>query len=266
LNGDALIRRFHAEPMSKTAELLLYERLPRRAPVEQPQLERSRTTRPVRRISITPWSPPLDAPFPQAHVLSNGRLTVVTTDAGGGGSRWCGLALTRWSADTTLDDDGFRIYLQDQADGRVWTAFRDAAAAEPGSRRVLFAPHAVEYHARYGGLTARQRVFVAPDADVEIRHLTLSGEGRRRSITVVGFGEVVLGDGAADQRHPAFSKLFVESEYLEEDRALVYHRRPRAPDERPQYLVHMLALPRAGARLLGYDSARAAFIGRGGTN
>ena len=260
LNGDALIRRFHAEPMSKTAELLLYERLPRRAPVEQPQLERSRTTRPVRRISITPWSPPLDAPFPQAHVLSNGRLSVVTTDAGGGGSRWCGLALTRWSADTTLDDDGFRIYLQDQADGRVWMAFRDAAAAEPGSRRVLFAPHAVEYHARYGGLTARQRVFVAPDADVEIRHLTLSGEGRRRSITVVGFGEVVLGDGAADQRHPAFSKLFVESEYLEEDRALVYHRRPRAPDERPQYLVHMLALPRAGARLLGYDSARAAFM------
>ena len=31
---------------------------------------------------------------------------------------------------------------------------------------------------------------------------------------------------AEDRRHPAFSKLFVESEYLPELHALLFHRRP----------------------------------------
>ena len=67
-----------------------------------------------------------------------------STEVGGGGSRWGDLALTRWTPDPTLDEDGFRIYVQDADDGRTWTAFRDAGA-EPGSQRALFHPHQVEY-------------------------------------------------------------------------------------------------------------------------
>ena len=33
---------------------------------------------------------------------------------------------------------------------------------------------------------------------------------------------------SADQRHPAFNKLFIESEYLPELGALLFRRRPRA--------------------------------------
>ena len=132
---------------------------------------------------------------------------------------------------------------------------------------MLFAPHAVEYHARYGGLTARQRVFVAPDADVEIRHLTLSSEGRRRRVTVVGYGEVVLGD--ARRRSPP-SRL---------QQAV---RRERVPRRGPTPWSSTAGRARPtsaratssicwrcrapGRGLLGYDSARAAFIGRGGTD
>jgi cyclic beta-1,2-glucan synthetase len=264
LHDDGLVRRFNSEPVSKTAQLLVYERPPRRAPVEQPQLERARPSRQTRRPTTAPWMPPLDAPFPQAHLLSNGRYHLVITEAGGGGSRWRDVTLTRWTPDTTLDEDGFRIYLQDQVDGRFWTPFREPGA-EPGSRRALFAPHMVEQHGRYGALTARERVLVATDADVEIRHLTLSGEGRRRRIAVIGYGEVVLGDAAGDRRHPAFSKLFVESEYVSELHALVFRRRPRSPTDRSLYLVHTMVLPRGGARPLGYDTSRLAFIGRGGT-
>ena len=260
-HGGVLARRFQAEPMSKTAELLLYERPPRQAPVEQAQLERARTPR-RKRLTGATWAPPLDAPFPQAHVLSNGRYSVLCTEVGGGLSRWRDLALTRWSPDPTLDADGFRIYLHDQADGRTWTAFRDAGT-EPASRRVLFAPHFVEQHARYGGITARQRITVVPDADVEIRQLTLTGGSRHSRCTVMGYGEVVLGDAAADRRHPAFSKFFVESEYVAEDHALLFHRRPRRPGEPTPYLVHTLVLPRSGARPLGYDTARDTVLGRG---
>jgi cyclic beta-1,2-glucan synthetase len=264
LNGDPLVGRFRAEPLSQTAELLLFERPPRHAPLEQPQLASTRVAQPVHRAAPAPWSPPLDAPFPQAHVLSNGRYSVLSTEVGGGGSRWRDLAVTRWTPDTTLDDDGFRIYVQDHADGRFRSLFREPGA-DPGSQRVLYAAHCIEHHERHGGITARQRIAVVPDADVEIRLLTLSSEGRRRRVGVVGYAEVVLGDAMADRRHPAFSKLFVESEYVADEHALLFRRRARTPGDRSLYLVHTLALPRAGARPLGYDASRDAFIGRGGT-
>ncbi|MGE0521231.1 MAG: hypothetical protein AB7P78_19795, partial [Candidatus Binatia bacterium] len=81
---------------------------------------------------------------------------------------------------------------------------------------------------------------------------------------VAGYAEVVLGDAAADRRHPAFSKLFVESEYLPDEHALVFRRRRRTTQDTPLYLVHAMALPR-GARPYGFDSARESFIGRGGS-
>ncbi len=264
LNGNALIERLHREPLIKTAELLLYERPAQAAPIDQARHDPARAPRaPARRRAIDAWEVPVDAPFPQAHVLSNGHYSVVVTAAGGGGSRCGPAALTRWSADTTLDRPGFQIYLQDQLDQRFWPVFREPGG-DAALRRVVFDAHLVERSGRFDGLTVRERLTVAPDADVEIRHLTISSE-RRRRFSVTSFAEVVLGDAASDRRHPAFSKLFVESEYDAEAHALIFHRRPRTPGEAPLFLVHTLALPRQGARPGGFDCGRESFIGRGGS-
>ena len=116
--------------------------------------------------------------FPQVHVLSNGRYSVLVTEGGGGGSRWQDLALTRWAPIPTLDDDGFRLYLRDLGRGGVLVAVRDADA-EP-HRQVLFQPHMVGApRAGDDDLACAQRVCVAPDADVEIRQLTAQQRERR---------------------------------------------------------------------------------------
>ena len=92
---------------------------------------------------------------------------------------------------------------------------------------MLFHAHMAEIRHRVGTISLTQRLCVAPDDDVEIRQVTLANEsGRRRRLEITSYAEVVLGDEAADRRHPAFSKLFVESEYLPELHALLFHRRP----------------------------------------
>ncbi len=68
-----------------------------------------------------------------------------------------------------------------------------------------------------------------------------------------------------DQRHPAFNKLFIESEYDPELNALVFHRRPRSANEAPVFLVHMLVTNSAVSSAIRYASDRALFLGRGGT-
>ena len=266
LNDGVLVRRFHTEPIVRTAELLLCERPARRPPLEQTRPPvRVHLTAAPRRPSLDPWAVVRDAPFPQAHVLSNGTYSLLVTDAGGVASRWRQLALTRWAADTTLDEGGFRIYLRNARTAALWTAFQGPASAD-AKPNVWFHPHMVELQAHDGDIVARESITVAPNADVEIRIVTLSNEGRRRErFLVTSYGEVVLDDAATDRSHPALSKLFVESEYLADRHALLFHRRPRSPRDEPAYLLHMMVLPSAGATLFGYECSREGFLGRDGT-
>jgi cyclic beta-1,2-glucan glucanotransferase len=260
LNGDPMVRRFHSEPVAKTAEALLFERPVTRAPIEQTRPEPARPRVPVRlHPAMQPWPVALDGEFPQVHVLSNGRYRVVVTEGGGGGSQWNGLALTRWHADTSRDSIGFRVYLRDIENGDFWSPISTPAA----DRQVLFHPHVVEYRSRAHEITVRERVWVAPGDDVEIRHLTLSNEGHaRRRVEVTSYAEVVLGDATEDRRHPAFSKLFVESEPLDDLHALAFHRRSRGERESTCCLVHMMVPHDGHMRPAGYETARDRFLGR----
>jgi cyclic beta-1,2-glucan synthetase len=261
LSASAMVRRFHAEPVVQTAEPLLFERPAEAAPVERPRFALERPATSVRRRArIEAWPAPRSAAFPQAHALSNGRYHVVVTETGSA-SRWGNLSLTRWRADPTLDDQGFRLYVRDLGSRDVWSS--TSGGTEVGGADVRFHAHMVEIHHRVGPIALTHRVCVAPDDDVEIRHVTLTNEsGARRDLEVTSYAEVVLGDAAEDHRHPAFSKLFVETEYLPDLHALLFHRRPRAGRE-SGWLLHMMVLGNRRAEPTGYESSRERFLGRG---
>jgi cyclic beta-1,2-glucan synthetase len=260
LNDDLMVRRFHAEPVAQTAEMLLFERPVTRAPIEQTRPEPVRRAVPVPpHPAMQPWPVPLDADFPQVHILSNGRYHVAVTEGGGGGSQWNTLELTRWRADTTLDSPGFRVYLRDVESRHAWSPLPMPSA----DSQVLFHPHMAEYRSHAHDLIVRQRVWVAPGDDVEIRHLTLTNEGHtRRQVEFTSYAEVVLGDATEDRRHPVFSKMFVESEYLDDLHALAFHRRSRGEDESAGWLLHMMVPSNSRARPAGYETARDRFVGR----
>ena len=60
-------------------------------------------------------------------------------------------------------------------------------------------------------------IVVPPEDDLEIRRVRLINHSDRpRRLLVVSYAEVVLASQDSDRRHPAFSKLFVESELLRE--------------------------------------------------
>jgi cyclic beta-1,2-glucan synthetase len=76
---------------------------------------------------------------------------------------------------------------------------------------------------------------------------------------------VALNGRRADQAHPAFAKLFLETEYLAVPPMLLCRRRPRARDQKPIWALHFLAGPE-GAETIGgieYETDRARFLGRG---
>jgi cyclic beta-1,2-glucan synthetase len=199
---------------------------------------------------------------PHARLLSNRRYSVLVTGAGTGYSSCDGYALTSWSADRTEDGDGFFIYLRDLDRGRFWSAGHQPVRQPAEVYDARYEPGRVRIERLDDGIEASLEVCVAPGDDVEIRRLCLCNRSDQvRRIELTSYAEVVLNHAAAHAAHPAFSKLFVQTEYAPGQGALLARRRPRSRDEQTPWMMHALA----GDGALQYETDRARFIGRGRT-
>ncbi len=67
-----------------------------------------------------------------------------------------------------------------------------------------------------------------------------------RPAALTSYAEIILSQQSTDIRHPAFNKMFIESEYLPNEKCLLFHRRPRSEEEKPVYLVHFFTRTRKG--------------------
>ncbi|HZY40444.1 MAG TPA: hypothetical protein VFF59_00430, partial [Anaerolineae bacterium] len=198
--------------------------------------------------------------------MSNGRYGVLITSAGAGFSSWQDLDLTRWRADTTREDCGVWVYLQDIENGDVWSAADQPTAAPPESQAVQFYPHMAEFRRSDHGIGLTMEITVAPEDDVEIRRISLTNHTDRvRRIALTSYGEIILAPQAADARHPAFNNLFIESDYVPDTNALLFRRRPRSASEELIYLAHAATVSLGHPITGAYETDRARFLGRGQT-
>ncbi|MEI2742915.1 MAG: glycosyl transferase [Candidatus Competibacter sp.] len=196
--------------------------------------------------------------------LGNGRYATFLTAAGTGYSAWSDLALTRWNADPTEDGDGFFLYVRDLDSGEFWSLGQPTSKT-PDASSHRFGVGLVELSRQDLGIETQLEVCVPRGRDLELRRATLRNlSDRPRRLELTSYAEVVLNAPSADAAHPAFSKIFIQTEWAAETRALLARRRPRAPGERPCWLVHALAGASPDA-LLQYETDRVRFIGRSHT-
>ncbi len=264
LLGDPMVRRFHADPRVQATELLLQERLPRQAPIAQPRpVEETRTAGPLPTVAYRRFRTP-HTRFAHAQFLSNGNYTAVLTNAGGGASFCRGRAVTRHREDPTLDAGSQFLYLRDVRSGSVWSATFQPTRVEPDDYVVTFLPEKATFRRRDHELATQLDVAVSTEDDVEVRRLAVTNHSDRpREIEITSYAEIVLAPPADDLAHPAFGKLFVETEYLPESAALLCHRRSRAADEPGTWAVHVLSLEGRTQGPVEWETDRARFLGRG---
>ncbi len=263
LVGDRMVDRFHAEPRVQATELLLQERVPREvAPIEPRPLDEMRIAVSVPSVPVRQYRSP-HTMFPHTQFLSNGHYVTSITNAGGGASTWRGLPVTRWRRDATGDGDGQFIYLRDVRTEAVWSATYQPSRAEPDEYAVAFSADRATFRRRDGDIATQLDVGVSTEDDVEVRRITVRNHGKRiRELDVTSYAEIVLTTPANDLAHPAFGKLFVETEYLPESAALVCHRRPRDPGD-VAWAFHALSLDGRPQGPVEWETDRARFLGRG---
>jgi cellobiose phosphorylase len=204
----------------------------------------------------------LNDPAPHGWLLSNGSYTVLLTEAGSGYSAYDGYALTNWAGDRTRDADGVFVYLRDRDRDHVWSVGHQPVRASGDRYALRYGAGRVSFERADGGIEARLDICVAPRDPMEIRRLNLhnAGAGERR-LEITSYLEVALNHAAAHAAHPAFSKLFVQTDWAAEAQALLARRRPRSHAESHPWMVHALV---AGGDVQ-YETDRARFVGRGHT-
>jgi cyclic beta-1,2-glucan synthetase len=265
---DGIVRtRFHAEPLVQANELLLQERAPREVMRAQERPEDLPAADPASAVSSAPACRRIHSPHdaaPATHILSNGRYSVMLTASGSGYSRWQGLAVTRWREDPTLDDWGSYIFIRDVGSDRIWSAGYLPTGMEADSYTVTFHEERAEILRRDGSIMSHLEIVVSAEDDAEVRRLTLTNTGAEPlELEVTSFAELVLASPADDDSHPAFSKMFVQTEFLPELGTLLATRRRRAPAEPEIWAAHLLVLEGKAIGDLHMETDRAAFIGRG---
>ncbi|HET8748478.1 MAG TPA: glucoamylase family protein [Ramlibacter sp.] len=258
-------RRFASEPRLRATLLLLQERIPRGVALhrETPEAAENRTDVPEAAPPLRIVTAP-DTPLPEVQLLSNGRYHVMLTHAGGGYSRWKDLALTRWQEDGTADACGSFCYLRDLDTGTFWSATHQPTRAGPGEVEAILTEGRAEFRRRDDSIEAYTEVVVSPEDDIELRRLRLINLGRApRTIEVTSYTEPVLATAAADAQHPAFSKLFLQTEIVADPPALLCTRRPRSAEEASPSMFHLVAVHGTPSAPASHESDRARFIGRG---
>ncbi len=268
LQDSPMPRRFMECPLLKAADLLLQERVPKAAAnvfTEDLELESARTVssggESVMRVFTSPTPP-----APEIHLLSNGRYHIGITSAGGGYSRWRDLAVTRWREDATRDCWGTFVYLRDVATGEFWSTSYQPTLTVVKGYEAIFSQARAEFRHRKAGLQVHTEISVSPEDDVELRRITITNHSYSvRTIELTTYAEVVLAAAAADQSHPAFSNLFVQTEFLRESSAVLCTRRARSEEENPPWLLHLMVGQGGEQGAISCETDRSRFVGRGGT-
>ncbi len=249
--GPQMRRRFLGNPDLRAASLLLQERIPKAIVLIHPyaraaQVSRrpdGKATEPTMRVFTNP-----NTPVPEVHLLSNGRYHVMVSAAGGGYSRWNHLSLTRWREDPTSESFGVCCYIHDRQTGQYWSNAFQPTLHAGGRYQAIFTQGRAEFRRQDDNVETHTEIAVSAEDDLEIRRIKMTNRAATaRSLVVTGYAEVVLAPSVTDELHRVFSNLFVQTEILPDQSAILATRlRSLAAGRAPVDVLHVAGAGRGG--------------------
>ena len=265
LLNNAMQRRFHADLRIRAVEPLLYEGVPPSRDVSYLSPTEERPPARLITASVESISGRLSTektPIPRTQLFSNGSYSCMVTNSGGGYSRWRDYDLTRWRADPTRDHWGSYCYIRDLDTGEFWSTSYHPTDRVALSYSVASRADRIEFRRVDNGIETTTEIAVSPEEDVEVRRITLTNRSaRKRRLDLTTYAELAMAVHASDRAHPAFNKLFIQTEALLDKAALLAFRRSGAEKESPLWAGQVVC---SGSDWNGqFETSRERFLGRG---
>src|SRR5205807_521179 len=108
------------------------------------------------------------------------------------------------------------------------------------SYEVAFSEDKADIWRRDAGLVTHMELIVSAEDNADMRRISIANYSTRpREIELTSYAEIVLAPRADDLGHPAFSNLFIETEFHAPHSALFARRRPRSSQDVPRWALHV---------------------------
>lgn len=270
IHKDIMQTRFHSDPLVQATELLLQERVPKAVAIFKPRAEEVFKTseQSQAELSHPRYYSDVTLSIPRTQLLSNGNYSVMVTSSGSGYShcKWANstISVNRWREDWTRDSWGSYFYIRNRETGKCWSSSFQPTLVKPDHYEVTFSEDKVEFQRQDGEISTHTEIIVAPEDNVELRRISLTNHSDvEREFDITSYLEVVLAKPEDDLAHPAFSNLFIQTEFVESERTLLASRRLRSKDDSPIWAFHVVATEGESIGPLQYETDRSRFIGRG---
>lgn len=266
LNFFIMQKRFHSDPTIKAAQLLLQEKVPTSLVFTKENKEKVmpyKDTVYKEKGTVRKFKLP-DTALPKVHILSNGNYSVMITDKGTGYSRNKVAAVTRWREDSALDKYGMFFYLRNTDTNLIWSSTFSPLNIQPEKYEVMFSHDKAKFRRIDGKVETDTEIVVTPVDNAEIRRITVKNHSQiPYTIEITSYFEIVLATQAADIAHPAFSNLFVKTEFVADKKCIIASRRPRTDTEKSLWIANTAVVEGETVGDLQFETDRAQFIGRG---
>jgi cyclic beta-1,2-glucan synthetase len=218
---DGIIQKlFISNEKMKRAEELMEEKIIAGEPVLGPPQRQDEKEMRMNADILTSFS----VTAPRLNVLSNGRLSVITSDTGLSQTFFDGKAALFPTADVYKPRGSAYAFVENDC---VYPFFNYGKSKE-SEQCVVFTQNTTEYLSHAKTLRMRQDVFLDETRPVEIRQFSAVNKSSvKRNLTLACYLEPALARTRDISAHPAFMDLFLKLEYNEEERLFIASRKER---------------------------------------
>ena len=265
LHKNIMTTRFHQDPMVKSSELLLQERIPQRVSILNPRAEEilHKMGENYRSLQTLHHVEQVNTEIPETRVLSNGSYTLMLTAVGSNFSKCGNLSVFRWQEDPTLDRDGQYVFICDDSEESLYSTTFQPLTKSSKDYKTIFSEHKAEFFCNKKNFKTYTEVIVSAEDNVELRRITITNlTNKKRSFSLTSYAEPVLSTSDSDLAHPAFNKLFIQTEYIGEKSALLANRRKRSEHEEDLYGINKIVYDHKKCGTIQFETDREKFLGR----
>jgi len=262
INNNILVTRFMQNPEIEAVDILLQERMPKKAIITKEKKEK------IEKIKLRDYQNytekvynKIEGVLNRTNTISNGNYTICTKHNGEGFSKYNNILINRFK-ETADYKQGILFYIKNVSSKRIWVN----TPIEDGNRgdiyKTIFSPERDEFVRIDANIETKTKVIVSPDDPVEIRRLELKNNGtNEETLEVTNYFEPVLSKPMQDYVHMAFNNLFVTFEKLKDEDILV-RRKKRGANEKDIYLGTCLYTEQETIGELEFEIDKEKFFGK----
>ena len=260
---NILQKRFHQNPEIEALDILLQEKMPENMIVTK---EEKKKPEKIKYIDYENYAlrtfTKINNIIPEINVISNDKYMIFMDTEGNGYSKYKDILINKFKP-LSNQMQGICFFIKNIKNNRIWTSNYARYLAKPDKYEITFSEDMCKIKRQDGAIETITKVCIAQEEPVEIRNIEIKNNGiEEERLEITSYLEPVLSRALQDYAHPAFNKLFLSAEYIENN-ILLIKRRGRSQDEKDFYIAVSLFVDEENGGYLEYEIDKEKFVGRG---